>query len=80
MHRRSYLVPLLLLLVFLALAITGKLIVDQMAAWPVRLVKMLLLIIIDVDHHQSCLGPVGGMPMGGATGTLTTMMMTSFTR
>ena len=31
MHRRSYLVPLLLLLVFLALAITGKLIVDQMA-------------------------------------------------
>ncbi len=39
MHRRSYLVPLLLLLVFLALAITGKLIVDQMAAWPVRLVN-----------------------------------------
>jgi Protein of unknown function (DUF4230) len=38
MHRRSYLVPLLLLLVFLALAITGKLIVDQMAAWPTRLV------------------------------------------
>lgn len=38
MHRRSYLVPLLLLLVFLALAITGKLIVDQMAAWPSRLV------------------------------------------
>jgi hypothetical protein len=38
MHRRSYLVPLLLLLVFLALAITGKLIVDQMAAWPARLV------------------------------------------
>jgi hypothetical protein len=39
MHRRSYLVPLLLLLVFLALAITGKLIVDQMAAWPSRLVN-----------------------------------------
>jgi hypothetical protein len=39
MHRRSYLVPLLLLLVFLALAITGKLIVDQMAAWPARLVN-----------------------------------------
>jgi hypothetical protein len=39
MHRRSYLVPLLLLLVFLALAITGKLIVDQIAAWPARLVN-----------------------------------------
>src|SRR6202162_3087111 len=39
MHRRSYLVPLLLLLVFLALAITGKLIVDQMAPWPARLVN-----------------------------------------
>jgi hypothetical protein len=38
MHRGSYLVPLLLLLVFLALAITGKLIVDQMAAWPARLI------------------------------------------
>jgi Protein of unknown function (DUF4230) len=38
MRRRSYLVPLLLLLVILALAITGKLIVDQMAAWPARLV------------------------------------------
>jgi len=39
MHRRSYFVPLLLLLVFLALAITGKLIVDQMAAGPARLVE-----------------------------------------
>src|ERR1700686_1251571 len=38
MHRRSYLVPLTLLLVVLALAITGKLMVDQMAAWPARLV------------------------------------------
>lgn len=38
MHRKSYLAPLLLLLVFLALAITGKLVVDQMAAWPARLV------------------------------------------
>jgi hypothetical protein len=38
MHRRSYLVPLTLLLVILALAITGKLMVDQMAAWPARLV------------------------------------------
>src|ERR1700730_13851918 len=38
MRRRSYLVPITLLLVFLALAFTGKLIVDQMAAWPARLV------------------------------------------
>jgi hypothetical protein len=38
MRGRSYLVPITLLLVFLALAITGKLIVDQMAAWPARLV------------------------------------------
>jgi hypothetical protein len=37
MRSRS-LVPITLLLVFLALAITGKLIVDQMAAWPARLV------------------------------------------
>jgi hypothetical protein len=38
MRRRSYLVPLTLLLVFLALAITGKWMVDQMAALPARLV------------------------------------------
>src|ERR1700676_305501 len=37
MRSRS-LVPITLLLVFLALGITGKLIVDQMAAWPTRLV------------------------------------------
>jgi hypothetical protein len=39
MHRRSYLVPLILLLVFLLLAFTGKLIVDQMNSWPTRLVN-----------------------------------------
>jgi hypothetical protein len=39
MRRRSYLVPLILLLVFVFLAITGKLIVDQVASWPTRLVN-----------------------------------------
>jgi hypothetical protein len=37
MHRRSYLVPLVLLLVLVFLAVTGKLIVDQVASWPARL-------------------------------------------
>jgi hypothetical protein len=39
MHRRSYFVPLILLLVFLFLAFTVKLIVDEMTSWPVRLVN-----------------------------------------
>jgi hypothetical protein len=39
MRRRSYLVPLILLLVFVLLAFTGKLIVDQVASWPARLVN-----------------------------------------
>ncbi len=36
MHRRPYLVPLIVLLVFLLLGFTGKLIVDQVASWPTR--------------------------------------------
>ena len=36
MHRRSYLVPLVFLLVVLIIAYTGKLIVDQMTSWPAR--------------------------------------------
>jgi hypothetical protein len=39
MHRRSYLVPAILLLVFLFLAFTSKLIVDQISLWPTRLVN-----------------------------------------
>jgi hypothetical protein len=38
MHRRSYLVPLVFLLVVLIIAYTGKLIVDQMTSWPARAV------------------------------------------
>ena len=38
MHRRSYLGPLVFLLVVLILAFTGKLIVDQMTSWPARMV------------------------------------------
>ena len=38
MHRRSYLVPLVFLLVVLIIAFTGKLIVDQMTSWPARAV------------------------------------------
>jgi hypothetical protein len=39
MRRRSYLVPLIFLLVFLFLAFTGKLVVDQMTSWPARLIN-----------------------------------------
>jgi hypothetical protein len=38
MHRRSYLVPLVFLLVVLIIAYTGKLIVDQITSWPARAV------------------------------------------
>ena len=38
MHRRSYLVPLVFLLVVLIIACAGKLIVDQMTSWPARMV------------------------------------------
>src|ERR1700722_16830349 len=38
MHRRSYLVPLVFLLVLRIIAYTGKLIVDQMTSWPARVV------------------------------------------
>ena len=37
MHRRSYLVPLVILLVVLILAFTGKMIVDQITSWPTRM-------------------------------------------
>jgi hypothetical protein len=39
MHRRWYFVSLILLLVVLFLAFTGKLIVDQIAAWPAQLIN-----------------------------------------
>lgn len=39
MHRRSYLVPSILLLVLLFLAFTSKLIVDQISSLPARLVN-----------------------------------------
>jgi len=39
MSRRPYFVPLVLLLVVLFLAFTGKLIVDQINSWPARLVN-----------------------------------------
>ncbi len=39
MHRRSYFVPLILLLVLGFLAFTSKLIVDQVNSWPARLIS-----------------------------------------
>jgi hypothetical protein len=41
MHRRSFLVPLTLLLVILFLVFAGKLIVDQVNSWPARLASSL---------------------------------------